>query len=50
MGFDCKCGFSFCKKHRLPEDHDCEFDFKEFERKKLENNNKKVVATKMEQF
>ena len=26
-GFKCKCKFTFCKKHRMPEDHICNFDF-----------------------
>lgn len=26
-GFKCKCTFTFCKKHRMPEDHICNFDF-----------------------
>lgn len=25
-GYECKCAFFFCGKHRLPEDHNCEFD------------------------
>lgn len=24
----CRCTKSFCSKHRLPEDHDCEYDYK----------------------
>ena len=27
-GFKCQCEYSFCKNHRMPEDHDCDFDFK----------------------
>ena len=26
-GYTCRCEFTFCKKHRLPEAHNCEFDF-----------------------
>ncbi len=25
-GFKCKCEIYFCKKHRLPENHECGFD------------------------
>lgn len=25
---ECKCGKTFCINHRLPEEHDCTFDFK----------------------
>ena len=28
-GFKCECYYSFCKNHRMPEDHDCRFDFKQ---------------------
>ena len=26
--FDCKCNHRFCMKHRLPESHNCSYDFK----------------------
>eukprot|EP00731_Ephydatia_muelleri_P027987 Em0019g860a len=26
---ECKCGFVFCSLHRLPEQHDCQYDHKE---------------------
>lgn len=26
LGVKCKCEFTFCNKHRMPEDHTCEFD------------------------
>ncbi len=26
--FDCRCSNRFCMKHRLPESHDCSYDFK----------------------
>ena len=25
----CKCGKTFCKIHKFPEDHSCEYDYKE---------------------
>lgn len=30
LGFDCKCSstLKFCAEHRLPENHDCQFDHK----------------------
>ncbi|VFQ92244.1 unnamed protein product [Cuscuta campestris] len=28
VGFDCRCGYTFCGTHRYPETHDCTFDFK----------------------
>jgi len=27
----CRCGIVFCPKHRLPEQHNCSFDFKAVE-------------------
>ena len=26
--FACRCGITFCTKHRLPEQHNCSHDFK----------------------
>jgi predicted nucleic acid binding AN1-type Zn finger protein len=28
FSFECKCGCSFCGKHKHPEDHDCVYDHK----------------------
>ncbi|KAA8521940.1 hypothetical protein F0562_012746 [Nyssa sinensis] len=28
LGFECRCGSTFCGNHRYPEKHDCKFDFK----------------------
>ena len=28
LGIECKCSFVFCNGHRLPEEHECEFDHK----------------------
>ncbi len=28
LGILCKCGYTFCNKHRLPEDHECTYDHK----------------------
>jgi hypothetical protein len=27
LGVKCKCDYTFCNKHRMPEDHKCDFDF-----------------------
>jgi predicted nucleic acid binding AN1-type Zn finger protein len=40
--FDCRCSNRFCMKHRLPESHDCSYDFK-----KDKINLVKVVAEKV---
>ncbi len=31
----CKCGKTFCLSHMFPENHDCQFDYKTYERKKM---------------
>jgi hypothetical protein len=44
LGFNCNCGYVFCGKHRHFSDHNCDFDYKNYDRqklqKKLENCNK----------
>jgi predicted nucleic acid binding AN1-type Zn finger protein len=35
LGFDCRCGRTFCKLHRMSEEHDCGFDFGAEDRKRL---------------
>jgi len=47
MGHKCKCESTFCKAHRLPEDHDCEFDFKQASKEKLTKDNPVVMASKI---
>lgn len=37
-GFECRCGLSFCSKHRYPENHNCSFNFKEYDKKKLKES------------
>ena len=38
----CLCGSIFCTDHRLPEDHDCAYDFKNHHRVILERENPKI--------
>eukprot|EP01026_Neomeris_dumetosa_P000519 TRINITY_DN10130_c0_g2_i1.p1 TRINITY_DN10130_c0_g2~~TRINITY_DN10130_c0_g2_i1.p1 ORF type:complete len:239 (-),score=36.90 TRINITY_DN10130_c0_g2_i1:735-1451(-) len=47
QGMQCKCGFIFCSRHRQPEDHNCDFDFKEQGRQNLARNNPQVTGSKM---
>ena len=49
-GFECKCGYTFCKMHRIPEDHDCTFDFAHHGKKQLEKNNPLLVGKKLEEL
>jgi len=47
LGYKCKCESTFCKTHRLPEDHDCEFDFRQASKAKLTKDNPVVMASKI---
>jgi len=47
LGHKCKCESTFCKTHRLPEDHDCEFDFRQASKAKLTKDNPVVMASKI---
>lgn len=51
-GMLCQCNQQFCSKHRLPENHNCEFDFRKAHFKNSEKNiaSMKCVAKKIEQI
>lgn len=40
----CACGYAYCQKHRNPEDHRCNVDYKLTGRKKLAKQNPKIEA------
>jgi len=44
-GFECRCGYVFCSKHRHAEDHDCDFDHKGKGREILAKNNPNVAVS-----
>lgn len=46
-GIECRCGYVYCAAHRLPEIHNCDFDYKAMQRSILEKQNEKVAADKM---
>eukprot|EP00056_Hartaetosiga_gracilis_P022226 m.28925 g.28925 ORF g.28925 m.28925 type:complete len:170 (+) comp9521_c0_seq1:263-772(+) len=50
MGFECKCERLFCSKHRFADQHECTFDFKSFDRKKLEKANPTVAPDKLQRI
>ena len=50
LGFACSCGFTFCKAHRLPEHHDCEYNFAEVSKKNLAKANPVVKHDKIEKI
>eukprot|EP00928_Gymnodinium_smaydae_P028331 TRINITY_DN21622_c0_g1_i1.p2 TRINITY_DN21622_c0_g1~~TRINITY_DN21622_c0_g1_i1.p2 ORF type:complete len:246 (+),score=86.38 TRINITY_DN21622_c0_g1_i1:162-899(+) len=41
-GFECRCGYIFCAKHRHAEDHNCDFDHKGKGREILAKNNPNI--------
>ncbi|CAN1258678.1 Zinc finger A20 and AN1 domain-containing stress-associated protein 1 [Linum perenne] len=49
-GFKCKCGSTFCGTHRYPENHDCDYDFKEAGRNAIAKANPIVKADKVDRF
>lgn len=49
-GFQCKCGFNYCKLHRIPEDHECTYDFATLGRQQLEKNNPLLIGKKLDQL
>jgi len=50
LGYTCKCGLTFCKSHRLPEEHDCEFDFRQAAKERLAKENPNITASKLEKI
>ncbi|XP_019189962.1 PREDICTED: zinc finger A20 and AN1 domain-containing stress-associated protein 9-like [Ipomoea nil] len=47
MSFGCRCGGTFCGRHRYPEEHKCDFDFKDLGRKVLAKENPAITADKL---
>ena len=43
----CKCLKLFCSLHRLPEDHDCSYDYVKNGREILEKNNPLIIKNKV---
>ena len=50
LGFKCKCEYVFCKKHRIPEEHSCSFDFRKQQREKLTKQNPRLHGNKMQKI
>lgn len=49
-GFKCACDYVFCSKHRLPEEHECSFDYKSRDQSKISKNNPIIIAKKIEKI
>uniref|UniRef100_A0A0E0ELY0 AN1-type domain-containing protein n=1 Tax=Oryza meridionalis TaxID=40149 RepID=A0A0E0ELY0_9ORYZ len=50
LGFECRCGGTFCSTHRHADKHACTFDFKKSDREKIAKENPLVVAPKITKF
>lgn len=50
LPFQCRCSLEFCVKHRMPENHNCKFDYKTFEKDILEKKNKGVKYEKIDKI
>lgn len=50
MAYKCKCEYTFCKKHRLPESHSCEFDFVNEGKRVLAKANPNCMTDKIERL
>ena len=48
--FTCKCAFSFCQQHRMPEAHACSFDFRAEGRAQLARLNPRVERDRLERI
>lgn len=46
VNFLCQCKGYFCAKHRLPEQHNCEYDHQAVGKRKLSESNPLVIAEK----
>jgi hypothetical protein len=46
----CKCNKIFCPKHRLCHSHDCDYDTKSTNKKKISDENPKVESDKVDKI
>ena len=45
--FECRCEYIYCIKHRLPESHNCNYNFKLTGKEKLRLDNPICIASKI---
>jgi hypothetical protein len=51
LSFTCKCGDKiFCTQHRMPELHNCLFDFKKEHKERLIKENPIIISDKIIRF
>jgi hypothetical protein len=49
-GFECRCSFVFCDKHRYADVHECTYDYAADHRDLLQKLNPRVVASKLDRL
>ncbi|XP_022986121.1 zinc finger A20 and AN1 domain-containing stress-associated protein 3-like [Cucurbita maxima] len=49
-GFKCRCGMEYCGTHRYPEQHGCEFDFKQMGKDQIAKANPVVKGEKLQKI
>jgi hypothetical protein len=47
LGYSCKCGYTYCGKHRYSDMHNCTYDYKTEAKEKISKANPAVVAEKL---
>ena len=50
LGFECRCKYKFCGKHRYPEKHACTVDHRKRERKRLREENAVLENQKIQKI
>ncbi len=48
--FGCKCGHDFCSDHRYTFSHNCNYDHKNDQKKKINKHNPVIIADKLEKI
>tara|TARA_B100001094_G_C17697774_1_gene561208 strand:+ start:127 stop:384 length:258 start_codon:yes stop_codon:yes gene_type:complete len=48
--YTCKCGNVYCKIHKLPEDHECNYDYREIGLKNKKIEEMKCVSNKVQKI
>jgi len=49
-GFECRCDYVFCGKHRYAQEHNCRFDHKQRHKDALARANQQVIASKIDKL
>ena len=47
LGFECKCGYKFCSKHRHTDTHYCTYDHASNDKRRLKEANPQIIADKI---